>query len=1106
MDDFHRYIWFNTLDHTGTPTTSGYTLPITPFTFIPIFDDGSSDKFSKQKILWDFGDGTTSESITAVHNFKYPGWYNVKCYVLGPNGVGYENSFSQSILVKDLISDTLVLSGFNNKTESGTIQNPYEIYRYNSWQTYSMLSATGYTINLSVSGNTAPILQVEQYEKDKWGHLKPSSRFETFIINPLTQKEERFPVNYLTTSNYEIYVKLNRNNQIVLCAKDDFGACFAGTSGSKVFYYIDDIPKLVDSAYESVAATIFATFDTTKFKDFDSFNREYPVNSFNILNDISNSNSFSVIIEKLHPSFLTITSNGIDDDNDGNRIHTFDIYPEKYVNQKIPFVVRIKDRNECGGITNSKYSKVLSATNNPDPGPYEVYLELKDSRNNKINNVNFYSNFGILSSEIYGGYFKGYLTYDSQIENVHIYAKANLDLTEIYTIDTTYSVLGEPQSDNIHSIRVRRDTNDPKKKIIDDKIYNFPGLSGIYSSCVTYRRNCDGSVISYIWVVDADREKISKYNAETMTLVYDRFELPENSSPSNITSDQYCNVWVTLYDSVCSVRINDITNLVDMVIVPSLSNRVIDYENTVTPASIDTDRKNNIWISYSNQLSSFIEKYDTVGNVLSTIILSPSYESTEIVTDLKYNVWGILKDLSTATKELSAKNDKVVKITDSGVMTYYPISGSLWNITLDAQGNIWTTRNRNEVVKINSTTNLVSTFALDTFSEDSPNNYVSDLEGIACTTDNTILVVDNFNKALHYFNANTETNGFSASKLNLINVGITDPMRISDKVNGYGDWNGFRHINKYRHVIKEESVVTGISNDFSIFYSNSGKYDIRKVNENFDPTEQIKAYRFQDYLLDTTSVFDFIGAAVGTLSSRPTEMGKLIYEKISNFTDNVINIDTCNVNALKSMYEMMDEIFYTFNGSNIGSPAELTRLIDLFSITYTKLKGSRDLFNQNFNDRGYHNDQIRANGGVVLYGINKGAELNFLTSVLTAGNDIVAYEKFSETYTLIDTDLLSTAYINFIDPVNKTYALSSYHPNWGWGLVLPDNYIKENVERYYLFYEYVRDFAYNQTEGLINWADKYTTISENLTSVEQWNIIRENMISYALAKGTGVVK
>ena len=96
MEDYHRYIYFETIDYKGDKTTKSYTLPITPFTFIPIFDDGETTLYSNKKILWDFGDGTTSESITAVHYYKIPGWYDVKCYILGREGRGFTDSFTQN--------------------------------------------------------------------------------------------------------------------------------------------------------------------------------------------------------------------------------------------------------------------------------------------------------------------------------------------------------------------------------------------------------------------------------------------------------------------------------------------------------------------------------------------------------------------------------------------------------------------------------------------------------------------------------------------------------------------------------------------------------------------------------------------------------------------------------------------------------------------------------------------------------------------------------------------------------------------------------------------------------------------------------------------------
>jgi hypothetical protein len=250
-----------------------------------------------------------------------------------------------------------------------------------------------------------------------------------------------------------------------------------------------------------------------------------------------------------------------------------------------------------------------------------------------------------------------------------------------------------------------------------------------------------------------------------------------------------------------------------------------------------------------------------------------------------------------------------------------------------------------------------------------------------------------------------------------------------------------------------------------------------------------------------------IGTFIGTLSSDPNYLGKVIYEKISNFTDNIANIDTCNIKSLQSMYDMLDETFYTFGSSNLYYPAELGRLIDLFSINFSKLKGSRNKFAENFFDKGYNNESIIESGGTPIYGVNKGKELDFFTSVLTAGTNIVAFEKFSERYTLINTSLdISSNYIQYIDIVNKTYALSSLNDNWGWNLSLPEVLNTALVPRYYSFFEYLSGYENTQSEGIINWADNKTTISENIKSKEEWNDIKQKIINYALAKGLGIIK
>ena len=1095
--DKYRYIYFYTLDHTGTYTTSGYTLPITPFTFIPVFDDGDGNLYSTREIFWDFGDGTTSKSITATHSYSLPGWYNVKCYVLGKGGIGYEDKFSQLLLVKDFITDTLVLTGFNKKTQAGTRESPFEVFRYNSWQTYDPKNPVPYTINLHVTGNNSPILDVVKYEKDKWGHLKATARFESLTNDPYNGSEAILPVNTVETSNEELYVRLV-NNQLVFCDKNDRGSCFAGTYGRKRFFYIDDVIKQPINITVSKPTRIFVSFDSRRFKDHDSFNKNYPSTTYPIINTILDANSYAVLMQKADSDRLTITSNGIDSDGYDNPITSFNIYEEKYTNQKIPFVVRIKDPKNSP----SKGNKVLTLTDSNPPSSAQVYVCLRDENNNKIDGIQFYSNFGVLSSETYGGFFKGYFISDKELRNVHIHAVAAPTLFEEYRTQTTYFIINEPQYEKVHDIRFQTDASTGTKTLVDT-IRTVDSLSGIYSSCVVTRLDpTSRQYVNEIWLVDADRDKISKYDG-SFNVLYNNFTLPDSCSPSDICADSSGDVWVTLYDSISVLKISTISNLVypNRIIVSSLANQIINEQNTITPASIDTDRDNNVWVSYSNQLSSFIEKYNSVGGLLVSKILDPAYQITEIVTDRKMNVWGIMKDKS-VTNTLSSKNDQVFKIDKSGQnVEYFSVQGSLWNITIDVYDNIWVTKNINQVAKINNILNTINTYTLPTVSVNDQYNYISDLEGIACTTENIIVVVDNKNKKLHSFDSDVDTSGtgFIVESLDLHSIS-NNPVNIQDKLNAYGDWNGFKFINKYVRADAQEFRILGDSNTFSIYSNRSGGLNIRKLNENFDLKTQINSYRFQEYLVNSNILFqDFIGTIVGDSTSSPAYLGKLIYEKISNFTDNVNNIDTCNIQALESMYSMFDETLYSFKNNDYNFPAELNRLVDIFSINFSKIKGSRNKFDQNYDKKGYTSVDS-------IYGTNKGDELNFFTSVLTAGVDIIAYEKFSETYQRINTNLLSSSYINFIDPVNKTYALSSYHKNWGWGLSLPDEYVNEQIPRYYQFFEYKKAYLDLQTEGLINWADPYNTISEKISSVNQWDQIKNKMITYSLAKGLGVIK
>ena len=224
-------------------------------------------------------------------------------------------------------------------------------------------------------------------------------------------------------------------------------------------------------------------------------------------------------------------------------------------------------------------------------------------------------------------------------------------------------------------------------------------------------------------------------------------------------------------------------------------------------------------------------------------------------------------------------------------------------------------------------------------------------------------------------------------------------------------------------------VVSGDSTIFNI-YPVEGKNIYRKINEDNDQKENYKQLIFQNILTDKNNFFDkFLGTMVGDISGNPNNLGTKIYEKVSNMPSNIADVNYSNVRSLISMLESTDiDVEKYF----INIPPSLQRVVDNLSVPASLQIGSINNFNQNFDSKGYENSEI--------YGTNKGAELDFNTSELKTGPEskpIIGFEKFSETYTLLDTNLLSTNDFRYNKINSNTYSLSDYDRSWGWNLLVP---------------------------------------------------------------------
>jgi hypothetical protein len=266
--------------------------------------------------------------------------------------------------------------------------------------------------------------------------------------------------------------------------------------------------------------------------------------------------------------------------------------------------------------------------------------------------------------------------------------------------------------------------------------------------------------------------------------------------------------------------------------------------------------------------------------------------------------------------------------------------------------------------------------------------------------------------------------------------------------------------------------LTGLSNSFKIYPPDY--YDFYKNGEDYDFKETLKDLRFQEFLLDDSVLFDdFLGSVFGDEDSSYETLGKKIYEKITNFVQNHSDIDRNEIFSLLSQMKMLDVEQNTYNSSFIRYPEQVRRILNMASIAKNKITGKQNKFAEAFAKEGR----------------NLGSEVNTKTYTVSAGSPLVAFERFSGNYTLLNT----------FQPISATgsfaYPLSTYTDTWGWPLVLPNPFLFADVEKYYTFYEYVSGYENTVYGSSIDFDNTSTTIPLTATSSELFEGgIFENML------------
>lgn len=296
--------------------------------------------------------------------------------------------------------------------------------------------------------------------------------------------------------------------------------------------------------------------------------------------------------------------------------------------------------------------------------------------------------------------------------------------------------------------------------------------------------------------------------------------------------------------------------------------------------------------------------------------------------------------------------------------------------------------------------------------------------------------------------------------------------------------------------------LTGYSSTFSI-YPSGGLYQIRKINENFNQEAAFISLATQPVVFNSPVFLQqFLGQIVGNNNSDPNTLGIEIYEKISNYLSNIDDIDYSNLNQLKSL---LDNVGATYENFIYQYPPSLRRLTDILSVKHKNLFGQINQYQGNFNNKGYTNSST--------YGLNLGPRLDIYRSILSAGPNIypgviVTYEKFSKTFTPVNTNLINLDTYQTVVSSVSTYPLSGVSSNWGWDLVLPSGVSGTEVDLYYEFYEFVPGVEGSLLQKFIDFNNPNNTLTITNSSYNDYvkiGGIMDNILLYSLYTGLEVL-
>ena len=960
-----------------------------------------------------------------------------------------------------------------------------------------------------------------QDPQNKWSHLNPQWKFTDLSGNN---------VNSLTLSNAVT-------------------AEFNGTTGYKSsgeFYYYDDMPTLMN-------CDVVLIWGVVDFLDYPA-QKDINVNA-QWVPSYANSKVIAIApyyINALIPTELVVYRDGL------NQMSDF-----YWVDGLIPHVVSVLGTSEMDSCTavmkNVPPTNQLGLSGGPIirsvPGISSSHLSWTPSNTNSYLSAADYQDF------IVGGYIRSKVVSDITANNVAISATGDVWYENI-PVHYPYLWISNPENNTMNRVFApcipdEWITEDAPFMIeLGQKVYDtsymqvtgptvammLTGFHGVYGIAIDEFKN--------VWLADAENDMVYKLDPYGVRLSSINFG-EDNSygfisggcTPSSITIDGTNNIWVTFFDSMSTVYINSTDGSIITTINPGDTLGPIPCADPLfKPVLAEPDNQNNVWVTYNNTLCSSLVKYNTAGNILATITL-PTCSNPMDIFITKYNdVWVSLTHYAGAPYGMSTINKYFSAGTS--ILSSFPAFNPAY-LAMDGDESLWFTQRGNMLTRITSA-GVISNWSVGTQGPSSLIPPQTDtyewnvLEGLCCDIYDKVWIINSVENQLYTIRNDNVVLGLKITPdqnltwCNDLGYIYTEVNENTKSAQAFGDWSGNRWIRKYGNldITYLSAGLVGSSSTFNIYDFNG--YDIRRFNESWDASNEIKKFARSPHIADNPKFWDGYMKAVWGDASTPQgeSFGRETYERISNFPINHIDINACNISQLYSLAQYTDVPIDVYG---VNFPSELRRIMDIGSINQQLLWGSRCKCSKNITNTytTYMSAQQLVETNYLckscghMHPGNKGEQFNPLSYMVTAFVPFIVDDRTNPNnkFQLITPPascLMVSSYDTFGDicestPVSSncltTYPLSSYYHillpsvfNYGTSANWDDF---QQAVTYFCFYDYIDSTpCQTQIAGIINWDDQYTTLNENASSIEDWygsGQTLEKIINYVLHKGLGLI-